>query len=64
MFFAALARSHVSPSPAERNNKNRPKGTLVTKPMDVVNKEEIQKTILQNLIHAIRENWLEVCVKA
>ena len=45
----------VLKEPAQRNSKNRPKGTLITKPVMNINREQIKKKLLENIIPAIKE---------
>lgn len=47
----------VKQVPAIRDSKNRPKGTLVTKPIDAVNKEEYKKALIEQIIPVIKEKW-------
>ena len=44
----------VTYDPAKYNSKNRPKGTIVTKPIASVNKDIVREMILRNLIPAIK----------
>ena len=46
----------VTYDPAKYNSKNRPKGTIVTKPIASVNKDKVREMILRNLIPAIKRN--------
>ena len=45
----------VERTPAQRNSKNRPKGTLETKPIVSVNKEVVKQMIIDNIMPSIRE---------
>jgi hypothetical protein len=45
----------VFQEPAKRNSKNRPKGTLETKNVASINKNEIKKMLLEKVIPAIKE---------
>ena len=44
----------VTYDPAKYNSKNRPKWTIVTKPIASVNKDIVREMILKNLIPAIK----------
>ena len=44
----------VTYEPAKYNSKNRPKGTIVTKPIASVNKDIVREMVLRNLIPAIK----------
>ena len=44
----------VTYDPAKYNSKNRSKGTIVTKPIALVNKDIVREMILRNLIPAIK----------
>jgi hypothetical protein len=48
----------VEYEPAQRNSKNRPKGTLVTKPIEI-NREIYTKLIIEKVIPAIKSKWLK-----
>lgn len=47
----------VETEPAKRNSKNRAKGTMVTKPIESVDKEEIRRIMFEKLYPAIRKKW-------
>ena len=42
---------------AQRNSRNRPAGTLVTKVVPNINREEIRKMFSENIIPAIKSKW-------
>ncbi|VFQ94194.1 unnamed protein product [Cuscuta campestris] len=43
--------------PAQRNSRNRPRGTLVTKPVPIVNKDVYRSFLINKVILAIKEKW-------
>ncbi|XP_042036579.1 uncharacterized protein LOC121782691 [Salvia splendens] len=43
--------------PAKRKSKNRPRGTLDTKPIPSVNKEAMRECLLNQIIPAIKAKW-------
>ncbi|XP_042027326.1 uncharacterized protein LOC121774533 [Salvia splendens] len=43
--------------PAKRKSKNRPRGTLETKPIPSVNKEAMRECLLNQIIPAIKAKW-------
>ncbi|XP_074308356.1 uncharacterized protein LOC141643205 [Silene latifolia] len=45
--------------PAVRANKNRPRGTLETKPIESITKQGIKECIIQQVISAIKSVWPE-----
>ncbi|XP_042065319.1 uncharacterized protein LOC121808811 [Salvia splendens] len=45
--------------PAKRKSKNRPRGTLETKPIQSVNKEVMRACLIQKIIPAIKTKWPE-----
>ncbi|XP_042044931.1 uncharacterized protein LOC121790904 [Salvia splendens] len=45
--------------PAKRRSKNRPRGTLETKPIQSVNKEVMRECLIQKIIPAIKAKWPE-----
>ena len=48
----------VAYKPAKCNCKNRPKGTIVTKPIASVNRDIVREMILRDLIPAIKKKML------
>lgn len=47
----------VYQEPAKRNSKNRPKGTLETKPIESVNAKEVEKMLVEKVLPSIREKF-------
>lgn len=47
----------VTRTPAQRNSKNRKKGTLITKPIESVTSTEIRKMLFENILPTIRKKW-------
>ncbi|XP_042063220.1 uncharacterized protein LOC121807090 [Salvia splendens] len=45
--------------PAKRGSKNRPRGTLETKPIQSVNKEVMRECLIQKILPAIKAKWPE-----
>ncbi|XP_042003721.1 uncharacterized protein LOC121752680 [Salvia splendens] len=45
--------------PAKRKSKNRPRGTMETKPIQSVNKEVMRECLIQKIIPAIKAKWPE-----
>lgn len=43
--------------PAKRNSKNRPKGTLITKPVESINAAEVRKMLIENVLPAIKAKF-------
>ena len=43
--------------PVQRNLKNRKRGTMITKPVVLVNKDVVQDMLLNNVIPAIKKKW-------
>lgn len=42
---------------AQRSSRNREAGTLETKPIECINKEETRKLLIEKVLPAIREKW-------
>ena len=42
---------------AKRSSKNRPRGTIVTKNIESVNKTEYVKALVEKIIPAIKQKW-------
>lgn len=51
----------VYDEPAKRNSKNRPKGTLVTKPIESVNAVAVKDMLVKNVLPAIRSKFPLSC---
>ena len=47
----------ITREPALRNSKNRPSGTLVTKPLPSVNADAYQKVMIEEVLPAINSRW-------
>ena len=47
----------VFQEPAKRSSKNRVAGTMVTKPIESVNKDVIRKCLIEQVIPAVRLKW-------
>ncbi|XP_074263988.1 uncharacterized protein LOC141586595 [Silene latifolia] len=45
--------------PAERSSRNRPRGTLETKPIDSITKQVTRQCIIEQVIPAIKSKWPE-----
>jgi len=47
----------VLKEPAKRNSKNRPKGTMITKPVESVNTAVVKKMLVENVLPSIRSKF-------
>ena len=47
----------ITKEPAQRNSKNRKRGTMITKPGVLVNKDVVQDMVVNNMIPTIKEKW-------